>query len=204
MKPGASTPYLPDCYDPYSASTGTAWATGQKTIDERISQGPSSAGCGAIVTTPSIRAPSARIWDAGALGGGSRDREREPIEDSSAGLARPPRRRRSGRGTLHRCHGHRRNGWRQQRDPERRERAALLLGLLVGLRHPRAARCTPPRAGDGAAAGVGALPLLGRRGAGSGLDRLLATGLAVHCVDGAGAWAAALHRLVAGADRRWH
>jgi alkaline phosphatase len=42
VKPGAAAPYLPD-YDPDSASTGTAWATGQKTIDERISQGPSSA-----------------------------------------------------------------------------------------------------------------------------------------------------------------
>jgi alkaline phosphatase/streptomycin-6-phosphatase len=42
VKPGPSAPYLPD-YDPDSASTGSAWATGQKTIDERISQGPSSA-----------------------------------------------------------------------------------------------------------------------------------------------------------------
>ncbi|MBN1529952.1 MAG: alkaline phosphatase [Thermoleophilaceae bacterium] len=42
VKPAASAPYLPD-YDPDSASTGTAWATGRKTIDERISQGPSSA-----------------------------------------------------------------------------------------------------------------------------------------------------------------
>jgi alkaline phosphatase len=42
VKTGAAPPYLPD-YDPDSASTGTAWATGQKTIDERISQGPSSA-----------------------------------------------------------------------------------------------------------------------------------------------------------------
>jgi alkaline phosphatase len=42
IKPGASAPYLPD-YDPDSASTGTMWATGKKTIDERISQGPSSA-----------------------------------------------------------------------------------------------------------------------------------------------------------------
>jgi len=42
VKPAASAPYLPD-YDPDSASTGTMWATGQKTIDERISQGPSSA-----------------------------------------------------------------------------------------------------------------------------------------------------------------
>jgi alkaline phosphatase len=42
VKPAAAAPYLPD-YDPDSASTGTAWATGQKTIDERISQGPSSA-----------------------------------------------------------------------------------------------------------------------------------------------------------------
>ena len=42
VKPGAGAPYLPD-YDPDSASTGTMWATGQKTIDERISQGPSSA-----------------------------------------------------------------------------------------------------------------------------------------------------------------
>src|SRR3954462_4275046 len=41
VKPGASAPYLPD-YDPDSASTGTMWATGEKTIDERISQGPSS------------------------------------------------------------------------------------------------------------------------------------------------------------------
>jgi alkaline phosphatase len=42
VKPAAAPPYLPD-YDPDSASTGTAWATGQKTIDERISQSPSSA-----------------------------------------------------------------------------------------------------------------------------------------------------------------
>jgi len=42
VKPAASSPYLPD-FDPDSASTGTAWATGRKTIDERISQGPSSA-----------------------------------------------------------------------------------------------------------------------------------------------------------------
>jgi alkaline phosphatase len=42
LKPAASPPYLPD-YVPDSASTGTMWATGQKTIDERISQGPSSA-----------------------------------------------------------------------------------------------------------------------------------------------------------------
>src|SRR3954453_22616806 len=41
VKPGTA-PYLPD-YDPDSASTGTMWATGQKTIDERISQGPSAA-----------------------------------------------------------------------------------------------------------------------------------------------------------------
>jgi alkaline phosphatase len=41
LKPGTA-PYLPD-YDPDSAATGTMWATGQKTIDERISQGPSTA-----------------------------------------------------------------------------------------------------------------------------------------------------------------
>jgi alkaline phosphatase/streptomycin-6-phosphatase len=41
VKPGAGPNYLPD-YDPDSASTGTMWATGQKTIDERISQGPST------------------------------------------------------------------------------------------------------------------------------------------------------------------
>src|SRR4051812_19793284 len=41
VKPGTA-PYLPD-YDPDSASTGTMWATGQKTIDERVSQGPSAA-----------------------------------------------------------------------------------------------------------------------------------------------------------------
>ncbi len=40
--PTSAPPYLPD-YDPDSASTGTMWATGQKTIDERVSQGPSSA-----------------------------------------------------------------------------------------------------------------------------------------------------------------
>ncbi len=39
---GPGAPYLPD-YDPDSASTGTSWATGKKTVDERISQGPSSA-----------------------------------------------------------------------------------------------------------------------------------------------------------------
>ena len=42
VKPAASAPYLPD-YDPDSASTGSSWATGKKTLDERISQGPSSA-----------------------------------------------------------------------------------------------------------------------------------------------------------------
>jgi alkaline phosphatase/streptomycin-6-phosphatase len=41
VKPAATGPYLPD-YDPDSASTGTMWATGKKTIDERISQGPSA------------------------------------------------------------------------------------------------------------------------------------------------------------------
>lgn len=42
VKPGEKAPYLPD-YDPDSASTGSQWATGRKTIDERISQGPSTA-----------------------------------------------------------------------------------------------------------------------------------------------------------------
>jgi alkaline phosphatase len=42
LKPAANAPYLPD-YVPDSASTGTEWATGKKTLDERISQGPSSA-----------------------------------------------------------------------------------------------------------------------------------------------------------------
>jgi len=42
VKPAANAPYLPD-FAPDSASTGTMWATGEKTIDERISQGPSSA-----------------------------------------------------------------------------------------------------------------------------------------------------------------
>lgn len=41
VKPGTA-PYTPD-YDPDSASTGSMWATGKKTIDERISQGPSTA-----------------------------------------------------------------------------------------------------------------------------------------------------------------
>jgi alkaline phosphatase/streptomycin-6-phosphatase len=42
VKAGAGPDYLPD-YDPDSASTGTMWATGKKTVDERISQGPSTA-----------------------------------------------------------------------------------------------------------------------------------------------------------------
>jgi alkaline phosphatase/streptomycin-6-phosphatase len=42
LKPGAKAPYRPD-YAPDSAATGTQWATGRNTIDERISQGPSSA-----------------------------------------------------------------------------------------------------------------------------------------------------------------
>lgn len=41
VKPAAAAPYTPDL-DPDSASTGTEWATGHKTLDERISQGPSS------------------------------------------------------------------------------------------------------------------------------------------------------------------
>ena len=51
VKPAARPPYLPD-YDPDSASTGTAWATGSKTIDERISQGPSS---GETVPGPNLK-----------------------------------------------------------------------------------------------------------------------------------------------------
>lgn len=42
VKPGAGEPYAPD-FAPDSAATGTMWATGKKTIDERISQGPSTA-----------------------------------------------------------------------------------------------------------------------------------------------------------------
>jgi alkaline phosphatase len=42
VKPAAAPPYLPD-YDPDSAATGTMWATGSKTVDERVSQGPSAA-----------------------------------------------------------------------------------------------------------------------------------------------------------------
>jgi len=42
VKPGPGPTYLPD-YVPDSAATGTAWSTGRKTIDERISQGPSTA-----------------------------------------------------------------------------------------------------------------------------------------------------------------
>jgi alkaline phosphatase len=42
VKPGAGPNYLPD-YDSESASTGTQWATGRKTIDGRLSQGPSTA-----------------------------------------------------------------------------------------------------------------------------------------------------------------
>ena len=42
VKPGPGPTYLPD-YVPDSAATGTAWSTGHKTIDERISQGPSTA-----------------------------------------------------------------------------------------------------------------------------------------------------------------
>jgi alkaline phosphatase/streptomycin-6-phosphatase len=41
LKPGAGPSYTSD-YAPDSASTGTMWATGHKTIDERISQGPST------------------------------------------------------------------------------------------------------------------------------------------------------------------
>jgi alkaline phosphatase len=40
VKPGKGPNYEPD-YAPDSASTGTMWATGTKTLDERISQGPS-------------------------------------------------------------------------------------------------------------------------------------------------------------------
>ncbi|WP_020178933.1 alkaline phosphatase [Methylopila sp. M107] len=42
VKPGAGPRYEPD-YAPDSASTATMWATGKKTIDERLSQGPSTA-----------------------------------------------------------------------------------------------------------------------------------------------------------------
>ncbi|MFT4049573.1 MAG: alkaline phosphatase, partial [Solirubrobacterales bacterium] len=42
VKPGSGPNYLPD-YDSESASTGTQWATGKKTIDGRLGQGPSTA-----------------------------------------------------------------------------------------------------------------------------------------------------------------
>jgi alkaline phosphatase len=42
LKPGAGPSFPPD-YVPDSAATGTAWSTGRKTIDERISRGPSTA-----------------------------------------------------------------------------------------------------------------------------------------------------------------
>jgi alkaline phosphatase/streptomycin-6-phosphatase len=42
VKSSEGPDYLPD-YDPDSASTGTMWATGAKTVDGRISQGPSIA-----------------------------------------------------------------------------------------------------------------------------------------------------------------
>ena len=43
LKPGPGPDYTPDLA-PDSASTATMWATGKKTIDERLSQGPSVAG----------------------------------------------------------------------------------------------------------------------------------------------------------------
>ncbi len=42
LKPGPGPRYQVD-YAPDSAATGTMWATGKKTVDERISQGPSEA-----------------------------------------------------------------------------------------------------------------------------------------------------------------
>ncbi len=42
VKPGSGPDYLPD-YDSESASTATMWSTGKKTIDGRLSQGPSTA-----------------------------------------------------------------------------------------------------------------------------------------------------------------
>ena len=80
VKPG-SAPYKPD-YDPDSASTGTMWATGEKTIDERISQGPSSADDGAG------RQPADRAR--GRPQGGQEDRQRDHGRDHRrhAGRAR--------------------------------------------------------------------------------------------------------------------
>ena len=66
IKPAAAPPYLPD-YDPDSASTGTMWATGEKTIDERISQGPSAGE-----TSPARTSHGAR----GRAEGGQEDRQR--------------------------------------------------------------------------------------------------------------------------------
>ncbi|WP_148213081.1 alkaline phosphatase [Methylocella silvestris] len=52
LKPGPGPNYLPD-YDPDSASTGSMWATGAKTVDERISQGPSTA-----LNVPGVNLPT--------------------------------------------------------------------------------------------------------------------------------------------------
>ena len=72
VKPAAAPPYQPD-YDPDSASTGTLWATGKKTIDERISQGPSSA----------IDVPGENLDD--------RARARPGPRDARPAMCRPPR-----------------------------------------------------------------------------------------------------------------
>lgn len=52
VKPAAAGPYLPD-YDPDSASTGSMWATGKKTIDERIRRARAArSACPARTTRP--------------------------------------------------------------------------------------------------------------------------------------------------------
>src|SRR3954453_17970536 len=56
LKAGAGPDYTTD-YAPDSASTATMWATGRKTIDERLSQGPSSA-----VSVPGENLKTALEW----------------------------------------------------------------------------------------------------------------------------------------------
>ena len=70
VKPAAAAPYLPD-YDPDSAATGSMWATGQKTIDDRVSQGPSAApnvpGARRKIKAKIVRPVSVRLKSVHAL-----------------------------------------------------------------------------------------------------------------------------------------
>ena len=177
VKPAASPPYLPD-YDPDSASTGTAWATGRKTIDERISQGPSSAEnvpganlktvleiaqkkgmrVGDVSTAEITDATPAVLASHISLRGCQGPANMAPLPDRDEGRRRPWIDRRAGG----RSQGRRAARWRPSAASNSRSAAARTQGKrLSSPRRARATSSSPTRPACSAVSSVAKKPVLG-------------------------------------------